>query len=130
MKNQYYLKDKKATIYTRLPGYKDANAVYHKGSVMPITPAPVWCYARQQTQGLKFAAGIAFLNDESRLFIFCNNPHIKPNCFVLYRGTWYTIQRVDTYDDYNGDMFVYVDETGVGDKPKDAELIAYDASKL
>lgn len=131
MKNQYYLKDKKATIYKRLPSTQNSNGVWIKGKVMPITAAPVWCFARQEGQSISFSSSTKiYFNDESRLFIFCNNPHIKQGDYVLYRGLWYTIQRVYTRDDYAGDMFVYVDETAQGDWPRDNELIPYDPTKL
>ena len=130
MKHQYYLKDKKATVYKRLPSTQNSNGVWVSGKVMPITAAPVWCYARQERQGLKVAAGLIDLNTEDRLFIFCNNPHIKQTGYVLYRDVWYTISRVDTRDDYNGDMFVYVNEAAQGDKPRAADLIEYDPTKL
>jgi len=130
MKGQYFLKDKKATIYTRIPSYKDEHGVYRKGGYMPITAAPLWCYARQESQGLKYAAGQLNLNDESRMFVFNNNPHITQTCLILYRGEWYCISRVDTTDDYNGDMFIYVTEAAQGDRPKESEIVPYDPTKL
>ena len=118
MKNQYFKKDKKAFIYKDGESYQDAYGIWHDGKAESISGnTPLWCYARQNSQTLGFSAGIAYVNEESRFFVFNNNPEIKQGRFILYRDKWFTIQRVDTRDDYNGDMFVYADDTPNGDIP-------------
>jgi len=118
MKNQYFLKDKTAYIYKIGASYKDEYGVTHRGQITQITGSPLWCYARQNSQSLSFTNGIAHVNEESRFFVFNYNEEIKQGCLIKYRNSWYTIQRVDTTDDYRGDMFVYADDTPLGEIPK------------
>lgn len=119
MKNQYFKKDKKAFVYTSGEKYQDAYGIWHDGKATSISGStPLWCYARQNSQSIGFASGVAYVNEESRFFVFNNNPEIKQGRFIKYKNTWFTIQRVDTMDDYNGDMFVYADDTPIGDIPK------------
>lgn len=130
MKGQYFLKDKKAMIYKRLPSTQNENGIWIKGKIMPISAAPLWCYARQESQGLKYEAGIVNLKDEDRMFVFNHNANIDQTRLILYRGAWYFITRVDTTDDYNGDMFVYVREAPLGERPKETDIEPFDPSKL
>jgi len=130
MKNQYFKKDKKAQVYFQSAGYKDDYGVYHKGAYYPIAPSSLWCYARQNSQTLGFAAGVAYVNEESRFFVFNHNDHIEQGDLILYKEKWFTIQRVDTQDDYNGDMFVYADDTPSGSIPKSSDVKPYDPTKL
>jgi len=130
MKNQYFKKDKKAQVYFQSDGYKDDYGVYHKGGVYPIAASSLWCYARQNSQSLSFGNGVAYVNEESRFFVFNNNEKIKQGRLIKYKDAWYTIQRVDTADDYNGDMFVYADDTPTGEIPKQSDIKPYDPTKL
>lgn len=119
MKNQYFKKDKKAFVYTTGSRYQDDFGIWHDGKATSISgTTPLWCYARQNSQSLGFADGLAYVNEESRFFVFNNNPEIKQGCFIKYKDSWFTIQRVDTQDDYNGEMFVYADDTPLGEIPK------------
>lgn len=119
MKNQYFLKDKKAFVYKRGKSYQDSSGVYRPGTPTSISgDTPLWCYAKQNSQAIQFSQGVGYVNEESRFFVFNNNPEIKQNRFILYNGSWFTIKRVDTQDDYNGDMFVYADDTPTGDIPR------------
>lgn len=130
MKNQYFKKDKKAQVYIKTDSYKDEYGVTHKGACYPISESSLWCYARQNSQTLGFGNGVAYVNEESRFFVFNKNAHIKQAALILYKEKWYTIQRVDTQDDYNGDMFVYADDTPTGDIPKSSDIKPYDPTKL
>ena len=105
MSKKYFLKDKKAEIFTRV-NTRDSmggKITYYT----PISPAPLWCYAKQISANLFFTAR-AYAIDEKRLFVFNYNADIAVYKVIRYRGEWYEITRVDTDDDYNGDMFVYV----------------------
>lgn len=130
MKGQYFKKDKKAQIYIRVEGEKDIYGVTQKGAYYPVGESLLWCYARQNYQRIGFTSGIAHINEEGRLFVFNNNVNIVQGAFVFYKEAWYTIIRVDTTDDYNGDMFVYVDDTPEGDIPRQSSIRAYDPTKL
>ena len=46
---------------------------------------------------------------------------LKVYDFIEYRGVFYQITRLDTQDDYNGELFVYVKEAATGDKPSNVQ---------
>lgn len=103
---QYFLKDKKAKVYSSI-------AVYRKGGWNPenyyvaISDKELWCYTRQISQE-QFYLSRAYSIDEVRYFVFNFREDIKVFDRVLYKGTLYEITRVDRQDDYNGDIFAYV----------------------
>ena len=47
----------------------------------------------------------------SVFFVFNYNADIKQGAYIHYRQEWFKVTRVDTTDDYNGEMFVYVKDT-------------------
>lgn len=126
MKNQYNLKDKKAQIYREVTrqtssGFSEIEGYY------PRAAAPLWCYTRQLTQDQLFAA-MAYSQQETRFFVFNYYPGIDVYDVIQYRGEWYEVTRVDTTDDYKGDLFIYV-KLYRGSKPKQDEIKPYDPSK-
>ena len=124
MKNQYYLKDKKAQIYKRIMNGTDSSGCAKPPGYYPVAPAPVWCYARQLSQTDIFQAQ-SFGKDETRLFVFNYYPNVEVYDMVQYRGDWYRITRVDTADDYKGDLFVYVQNAKAGFIPRGDEIKPY-----
>ena len=78
-----------------------------KYAYMPLSASPLWCYASQLSQDLVYQAA-HWGNNEIRFFVFNYHKGVDIDQMVQYRGLWYTITRVDTADDYNGDMFIYV----------------------
>ena len=124
MKNQYYLKDKKAQIYKKVMNGTDPGGYSKAPSYNPVAPAPIWCYARQLSQADIFQAQ-SFGENETRLFVFNYYPNVEVYDMVQYRGRWYRITRVDTTDDYKGDLFVYVQNAKSGFIPKDDEIQPY-----
>lgn len=124
MQNQYYLKDKKAQIYkvthSQEPGgFPAVNGYY------PRCPSPMWCYTRQLSQEQVFAAA-AWGESETRLFVFNYYTGIDLYNVISYKGKWYEITRVDTTDDYNGDLFIYVKKTSAA---KEELIKEYDPTK-
>ena len=102
-KGLYFLKDKKCKVY--IPD-DQPHGIYDEPE--PTYLGELWCYSKQISQTLVAEAGVLNMNDESRLFVFNYNPQIDQRCYILYNGTWYKVNRVDTTDDYKGEMFVYV----------------------
>lgn len=120
---QYYLKDKKAQVYRKVsvpnPGGKPLNKWY------PISDELLWCYAKQLSQKDIFYAA-TYGDSETRFFVFNNNPLIVFDAYILYRGSWYMVTRVDTEEDYNSDMFVYVKNCIGGSIPSQSNIEDYD----
>jgi len=106
MKNGlYFLKDKKCTVYkidSTPHGVGEDDTL--------ILVGELWCYSKQLSQNLIAEAGVVYANNESRMFVLNYNDDIVQGVFILYRGQWFKATRVDTTDDYNGEMFVYVEE--------------------
>lgn len=113
-----YLKDKKAIVYEVLED--DNERIWWR----PITPAPMWCYTRLVSESKKFEARIV---DESieRDFVFNYNAKIEIDSIIKYKGEWYQVERVDTQDDYRGDMHVTVRECPHGDVPNERRILPY-----
>ena len=107
-KGLYFLKDKKCMVY------KEDNSPHGVGEpseLIPVSESSLWCYSKQLTQALVAQAGVVYANDETRLFVFNYNAEITQDAYIYYRDAWYKVTRVDTTDDYNGEMFVYVKDT-------------------
>lgn len=104
-KGMYFLKDKKCTVYKIDPR---PHGVGEDDTLILV--GELWCYAKQLNQNLIYEAGVLYSNDESRMFVLNYNSDIDQSCFILYQSQWYKVTRVDTTDDYNGEMFVYVNE--------------------
>ena len=122
MKNQYFLKDKKALIYVStqlcLPG--DMPKTYY----IPRTPAPIWAYASQLKQDIIFEAK-KYGEEESYMFVFNRHTRAKLYDYILYRDKWYIITRIDTKADYNTDVFIYAKDAPEGRIPDENNLRPY-----
>ena len=126
-KGQYFLKDKKAIIYKYFKGEKDSSGFYKNDYYVPLTPAALWCYTRQLSQEQLYAAH-AYWNDETRLFVFNFRDYIKQYDTLYYpaKNLWYEVSRVDTTDDYNGELFVYVKNLKTGIKEEKIKPYGYE----
>ena len=121
----YFRKDKKAQIYKKVdisePG------TMPKFKYAPRAASPLWCFAKQVSQNDTFYAA-HYGDNEMRLFVFNYDRKIEFGQMILYRDTWYEITRVDSQDDYNGELFVYVKNAIGGHVPSASEVIDYDPS--
>ena len=124
---QYFKKDKKAQIYKRVPGHVDEYGD-RQDAYRPVAPAPLWCYAKQLSEQQKFIAQSMSI-DETRLFVFNYRNDVEVYDKILYKGVWYEVTRVDTLEDYNGELFVYVNDCPRGSKPGDDEILPYEPPK-
>ena len=122
-KNQYYLKDKKAQIY-KGRSERDPEGFSSIEKYYPIAANPIWCYSSQLSQTDVFIAR-AYSQTETRFFVFNHYDGIEVYDIIKYRNAWYRVTRVDTADDYNGDVFVYVENAKGGWIPKDDEIQPY-----
>ena len=115
-----FLKDKKAEIFKRheMRDMMGGASVSYRS----ISPAPLWCYTRQLSQELIFTIRAHDMK-EKRYFVFNYRDDVAVGDLVRYRDTWYEATRVDTQDDYRGDLFVYVKDCD--DIPKHGEVMPY-----
>lgn len=122
MKNHYYKKDKKALVHGHVgvSGSGHISRTYY----FPRTASPLWCYSKQLSQDTIFQAK-SYGADESRFFVFNQGTIVKLYDLILYRENWYQVTRVDTTDDYNTDVFVYVQDAPKGYTPTDDTLKPY-----
>lgn len=121
-KKIYFKKDKRACVYK--------HTVVSGDGVMPqdeysLMCPEKWCYTSQLSQSRIFEA-IGVGSNENRFFVF--NPsqlrgEIEVDDAIKYRGKWYHITRVDTQDDYKGELFVYVDD--MSEPPKPEQINSY-----
>lgn len=115
MKDQYYLKDKKAEIYKQGETVQDEDG-FDITEYKKVSEKPLWCYARQLSQEQTFSAA-SYGEEETRLFVFNYRNDVELYDFIRYRGAWYRITRVDTRDDYKGELFIYVRNCKNGEIP-------------
>ena len=114
MKNQYYQKDKKIKL-VRKHTERDSigqYTTYYKY----ISNNSFWAYATQLSQDQVFQAA-SYGESESRFFVLNYRNDLELYDFVEYKGKYYTITRLDTKDDYNGELFIYASDAKQGDTP-------------
>lgn len=114
MRNQYFKKDKKVKLITKTTKkdkYGQTITVYKY-----ISDASIWAYAKQLSQSQELEAK-TFGTDDKRLFVLNYRSDLKIYDYIEYNGTYYSITRLDTKDDYNGELFVYVKDVDKGDTP-------------
>lgn len=120
-KSKYFLKDKRAQIYKKMNVAEEGDMP--REAYIPISPASLWCYASQLSQDLMYRAkGVG--ENETRFFVFNFRDIVEVGDAVLYRAKWYNITRVDTTDDYNGDLFIYVEN--MSEEPEEEDVLTYD----
>lgn len=128
-KGLYFLKDKKAQVYKHHDGGTDPDGFSTGDYYTPIAPVGLWCYTKQLSQEQLYAAH-AYWNDETRLFVFNFRDDIKQYDKLHYiaKNEWYEVTRVDTTDDYNGELFVYVKNLKWGLKEEEIKPYGYEPS--
>ena len=102
------LKDKKITIYKKVIGEGDMGDQIV--AYQPIHRGKLWAYVRQLSAKEYFAAA-AVQNKEEMLFTVNWRADITPQMYVEYKGVWYDIQRVDTFEGYKENLHLYASQT-------------------
>ncbi len=95
------LKDKKITIY-RADIVQDENGI-ERDTWKPIHAGKLWAYVRQLSGEEVFSAGGKFAHD-SVLFVINWRNDLDTFDQIEYKGNWYDIQRIDTYEGYKADL--------------------------
>lgn len=117
------LKDKKIIIY-KPESYQDSIGQYIQ-KWKPIHPGNLWAYVRQLSQSEFYSAGAAQVQEE-RFFVINWRNDVNTSMNILYKGKWYMITRVDPYEDYKGDLQIYVKEAISGHIPNDEDILPYE----
>ncbi len=102
------LKDKKITIYKKVITEDSIGNQITK--YQPIHPGKLWAYVRQLSAQEYFAAA-QVQHKEEMLFTINWRPDISPAMFIEYKGVWYDIQRVDTFEGYKENLHLYASQT-------------------
>lgn len=102
------LKDKKITIYKTMGSQNEVGDWI--ANYQPIHPGRLWAYARQLS-AKEYLAAAAVQNKEEMLFTVNWRADITPQMFIEYKGVWYDIKRVDTFEGYKESLHLYADET-------------------
>lgn len=102
------LKDKKIIIYKAV--YTENEIGEQIAKYQPIHPGKLWAYVRQLSAKEYFAAA-AVQNTEEMLFTVNWRPDIAPQMYIEYKGVWYDIKRVDTFEGYKENLHLYASQT-------------------
>lgn len=91
------LKDKKIVIYT----YVGGNTNYRLNA-----EGPFWAYFRQMSTQEIYEAR-AMTQKEEAIFTINHHESVKVYDLVLFRGTYYKVNRIDEYEGNRDDMKLY-----------------------
>lgn len=114
------LKDKKITIYQTVVTENEIGDQITK--YQPIHPGKLWAYVRQLSAKEYYAAA-AVQNKEEMLFTVNWRPDISPKMYIEYKGKWYNIERVDTFEGYKENLHLYASE--LVRPPDEDDIIPY-----
>jgi SPP1 family predicted phage head-tail adaptor len=98
------LKDKKIILY-RAEHIKDKDG-FSTAKYTPLHSGRLWAYVRQLSAGEIYAAR-AVHQTEEMLFTINWRGDVTPDCYIEYRGIFYNITRVDTFEGYKEDLKIY-----------------------
>ena len=101
--NMKYLKDKKIILYHT--EHSNDSEGFSIIKYIPFT-GQIWAYVRQLSAS-EFYASRAVHQTEEMLFVVNWRPDVDANCFIAYRGVFYNITRVDTFEGYKQDLRLY-----------------------
>ena len=119
-KNKTFLKDKVCKIVKKTVTQDDYGAPISTWQY--LTNSSLWCYARQLSQDQVWQ-GMQFDTNETRFFVLNYRDDVALNDLVEYAGSYYQITRLDTEDDYHGDLYVYAKDAAA---PTEIEPAATD----
>lgn len=103
-------KDKKIIIY-RMEDTAEPGGMPNMDYV-PIHEGKLWAYVRQQSAGEYYAAKAVQVSEEMLFVVNWRADLIAADTdvlFISYKGTWYNIQRIDTFEGYKEDLKIYAD---------------------
>lgn len=118
------LKDKKIIIYNRVMEENSLGNLATKG-YRPIHPGKLWAYTRQLSESERFIAAQLSTTEEV-LFVINWRSGIENYMKILYKGEWFDITRIDTFEDYKQDLKIYAKTSKGGGNPNDENIFPYE----
>ena len=100
-----YLKDKKIILY-RAEQSTDKEGFPTAAKYKPIHDGRLWAYVRQLSAS-EFYAAKAVQNSEEMLFVVNWRGDLTADLYIEYKGVFYNVTRVDTFEGYKEDLKVY-----------------------
>lgn len=116
------LKDKKIIIYERVTIRVPGEQLKFK--YKPTHPNKLWAYVRQISTREMAAAMQVFTLDTMIFAINWRPDIITLDNIVYYKGIYYSVVRVDTYEGYKDTIKLYVNE--ISQPPKENEMLPYE----
>jgi len=113
------LKDKKIIIY-RTERTFDNDGIAKPAKYIPIHAGRLWAYVRQLSAE-EFWANRAEFYKEEMLFVVNWRKDITARHFIEYKGVFYNIKRIDTFEGYKEDLKIYADLHATQPKAEDIE---------
>ena len=117
-RNLYFQKDKKVNLVTKTTGQDDDG--FDTTVYQYLNKSPLWAYTSQLSQEQTLEAR-AYGSHEKRFFVLNYRNDVKPLDYVEYKSNFYIVTRVDTTDDYNTELFIYVADLENGEKPSNIQ---------
>ena len=115
----YFKKDKKVKLITKSTRIKTELGTL-EDSYKYISNRSFWAYTSQLSLVDTFTAHVHG-SDETRLFVLNYRSDLRIHDYIEYKEKYYTITRLDTTDDYNGELFIYVKDSPKGDMPENVQ---------
>lgn len=116
------IKDKKIVIYS--PEYDNTGGVQSE-KWKPIHPGTLWAYTRQLSASEFFAAA-ATQYQESAFFTVNWRDDIDTYMQIRYKGVWYMITRIDTFEGYKDNLKIYVKTSIGGHIPSEEDVLPFE----
>lgn len=117
------IKDKRIIIYK--PEYTQDEYGSQIEKWRPIHPGKLWAYTRQLSATEFFAAATTNYQ-ETAFFTVQWRDDISADMQILYKGQWYVITRVDTFEGYKTDLKLYVKSAIGGYIPNPEDILPYE----
>ncbi|WKY47861.1 phage head closure protein [Eubacteriaceae bacterium ES3] len=106
-----YLKDKKIQIFKE--DYTENVLGEQVPTLVALHAGSLWAYVRQLSAKELYEAA-AIQSDEEMLFVINWRNDIDPvTCVIKYKGLYYDIKRVDTFEGYKQDIKIYAEAGSV-----------------
>ena len=116
------LKDKKIIIYKKTT-IKD-NEGFSTPVYTAIHAGRLWAYVRQLSASEFWASAALQQREEMFFAVNWRNDINAFDCFIEYKGVFYNITRVDTFEGYKEDLKLYA--ARLASQPEQGEIVEWE----